>query len=43
MKIQEEMVKMLNEESWDDVKLNYPDSISSAVLKQFCVALKNVC
>jgi len=43
MKIQEEMVKMLNEESWDDVKLNYPDSSSSAVLKQFCAAFKNVC
>jgi hypothetical protein len=26
MGIQEEMVNMLNEESWDDVKLNYPDS-----------------
>jgi hypothetical protein len=43
MKIQEEMVKMLNEGSWDDVKLNYPDSSSSTILKQFLVALKNVC
>jgi hypothetical protein len=43
MKIQEEMVKMLNEESWDDVKLNYPYSSSLAVLKQFFVAFKNVC
>jgi hypothetical protein len=43
MKIQEEMVKMLNEESWDDVKLNYLDSISSVVLKQFFVAFKKVC
>jgi hypothetical protein len=43
MKIQEEMVKMLNEESWNDVKLNYLDSSSSVVLKQFFVAFKNVC
>jgi hypothetical protein len=43
MRIQEEMVKMLNEESWDDVKLNYPDSSSSTVLKQFFVAFKKVC
>jgi hypothetical protein len=43
MKIQEEMVKILNEESWDDVKINYPDSISSTVLKQFSVAFKKVC
>ena len=43
MKIQEEMVKMLNEESWDDVKLNYLDSSSSTVLKPFFVAFKNVC
>jgi hypothetical protein len=43
MRIQEEMVKMLNEESWDDVKLNYPDSNSSAILKQFFVAFKKVC
>jgi hypothetical protein len=35
MRIQEEMVKMLNEESWDDIKLNYLDSISIVVLKQF--------
>jgi hypothetical protein len=43
MRIQEEMVKMLNEESWDDVKLNYPDSSSTTTLKQFFVAFKNVC
>jgi hypothetical protein len=43
MKIQEEMVNMLNEESWDDGNLNYPDSSSSAVLKQFFVAFKKVC
>jgi hypothetical protein len=43
MRIQKEMVKMLNEESWDNVKLNYPDSSSTIVLKQFFVAFKNVC
>jgi hypothetical protein len=43
MKIQEEMVKMLNEERWDDVKLIYPDSSSSTILKQFFVAFKKVC
>ena len=43
MRIQEEMVKMLNEESWDDVKLNYLDSNSTTILKQFFVAFKNVC
>jgi hypothetical protein len=43
MRIQEEMVKMLNEERWDDVKLNHPDSSSTTVLKQFFVAFKKVC
>jgi hypothetical protein len=33
MIIQEEMVNVLNEESWDDVKLNYPDSNSTKILK----------
>jgi hypothetical protein len=42
MIIQEEMVKMLNEERWDDVKLNYPYSSSTIVLKQFFVAFKKV-
>jgi hypothetical protein len=43
MIIQEEMVKILNEESWNDVKLNYPNSSSSTILKHFFVAFKNVC
>jgi hypothetical protein len=43
MRIQEEMVNMLNVESWDDVKLNYPYSSSTTILKQFFVAFKNVC
>jgi hypothetical protein len=43
MRIQEEMVKMLNEESWDDVKFNYLDSSSTTILKQFFVAFNKVC
>lgn len=43
MRIHEEMVKMLNEESWDDVKNNYPNASSIAALKPFFIALKNVC
>jgi hypothetical protein len=43
MRIQEEMVKMLNEESLDDVKLNYPDSSSTTILKIFFGAFKKVC
>ena len=43
MRIQEEMVKMLNEESWDDVKNNYPNAGSTAALKPFFVVFKNVC
>jgi hypothetical protein len=43
MRIQEENVKMLNEEIWDDVKLNYPYSGSSIVFEQFFVAFKKVC
>ena len=43
MRIQEEIVKMLNEQSWDDVKNNYPDASSIATLKPFLVALKKVC
>jgi hypothetical protein len=42
MRIQEEMVKMLNEESWDDVRVNYPDSSSKVAMKQLFVALKKV-
>ena len=34
------MVKMLNEESWDDVKLNYPDSSSSIASKHFLLHSK---
>ena len=34
---------MLNEESWDDVRLNYPNSSSTTTLKQIFVALKKVC
>ena len=33
MKIQEQMVKLLNEDSWDDVVRNYPDSSSTSTLK----------
>ena len=43
MKIQEHMVKMLNEESWNDVVLNYPESSSTTTLKDFYLALKKVC
>jgi hypothetical protein len=43
MRIQEEIVKMLNEESWDVVKLNHRDLSSTTVLKHFFVALKNIC
>ena len=41
MKIQEHMVKMLNEESWDDVVRNYPESISTTT--RFYLALNKVC
>jgi hypothetical protein len=40
MRIQEEMVNILNGENWDDVKLNYPDSNSTTVLKQFFCCIK---
>jgi hypothetical protein len=43
MKIQEHMVKMLNEESWDDVVRNYPESSSTTTLKDFYLAFKKVC
>ena len=43
MIIQDEMVKMLNEWSWDDVKNNYLDASSTAALKPLFVALKKVC
>ena len=43
MKIQEHMVRMLNEESWNDVVRNYPESSSKTTLKEFYHALKKVC
>ena len=43
MRIQEEMVKMLNEQSWENVRLNYQDANSSTTLSQFFVAFKKVC
>jgi hypothetical protein len=43
MRIQEQMVKMLNEESWDSIRCNYTDSSFTTTLKQFFVALKNIC
>ena len=43
MKIQKHMVRMLNEESWDDVARNYPKSSSTITLKDLYLALKNVC
>jgi hypothetical protein len=43
MRIQEEMVKMLKAQSWEDVRLNYLDAISSTTLSQFFVAFKKVC
>ena len=43
MKIREEIVIMLNEKSWYDVKWNYPESSSMETLKQFFVAFKKVC
>jgi hypothetical protein len=42
MKIQEDMVIMLGEKSWDDVRCNYPDSSSMENLKYFFVAYKKV-
>jgi hypothetical protein len=40
MTVQEEMVKMLNEESWDNVKLNYPDISSTTLLIFFLLHSK---
>jgi len=34
MKIQEQMVKLLTEDSWDDVVGNYPNSSSTSTLKK---------
>jgi len=43
MKIQEQMAKLLNEDSWDDVVRNCPDSSSTSTLKVFYLAFKKVC
>jgi len=43
MKIQEHMVKMLNEDSWDDVVRNYPEASSTSTLKEFYIAFNKVC
>ena len=43
MKIHEHIIKMLNEESWNDVVLNYPGSNSTTTLKYFYLAFKKVC
>jgi len=42
MKIQEQMVRFLNEDSWDDVVCNYPDSSSTSTLKASYLAFKKV-
>ena len=36
------MVKLLNEDSWDDGVHNYPDSSSISTLKAFYLAFKKV-
>ena len=43
MKIQEHMVKMLNEDSWDDVVRNYLEASSTSTLKEFYIAFNKVC
>ena len=43
MIIQEQMVKLLNEDNWDDVVRNYPDSSSISILKYFYLAFEKVC
>ena len=43
MRIQEQMVKLLNEHSWDDVVRNYPDSSSTSMLKDLYLAFKKLC
>ena len=43
MKIQEHMVKILNEESWNNVALNYLESSSKPTLKDFYLAFKKIC
>lgn len=43
MKTQEHMVKMLNEDSWDDVVRHYPEASSTTTLKDFYIAFSKVC
>ena len=43
MRIQEQMVKLLNEDSWDDGVRNYLDSSYTSMLKYLYIAIKNVC
>ena len=40
MKIQEDMVKMLGEKSWEDVRCNYPNSSSIENLKHLLLHTK---
>ena len=42
MKIQEQMVRLLNEDSWDDVVRTYPDSSFTSTLKDLYLAFKKV-
>jgi len=42
MEIQDDMVKMLGEKIWDDVRCNYPDSSSIENLRIFFAAYKKV-
>ena len=43
MKIQEHVVKMLNEDSWDDVVRYYLEASSIETLKDFYIALNKGC
>ena len=42
MKIQKHMVRMLSEETLNDVVHNYPESSSTKILKDFYLAFRNV-
>jgi hypothetical protein len=42
MRIQDKIVRLLNEASWDDVKHNYPNSSSTIAMRHFFVAFKKV-
>ena len=37
------MVKILNEDNWDDVLRNYPEVSSTSTLKDFYIAFNKVC